>query len=52
MEDKLVSWMLRGQYHYRDISFKQVDLAYDSIFSLELNFQSFIEFIQRTYDGA
>ena len=29
MEDKLVSQMLREQYHHRDIFSRQVDLAYN-----------------------
>ena len=33
------------QYHYRDISFEQVDLAYNSIPPLGLSLQSPIEFI-------
>jgi len=28
-EDRLVLWMLRGYYYYKDISSKWVDLAYD-----------------------
>ena len=28
-EDGLVSWTLRGQYHYRDVFSGRVDLAYD-----------------------
>ena len=31
MKDRLNSWIWRGQYHCRDVSSKQVDLAYDSI---------------------
>ena len=43
---------IERQYYYKNVSFKWIDLAYNSIPPLELSLQSPIEFIQRTHDCA
>ena len=44
--------MIDVEKHYRDVSFKQVDLVHDSISFLGLSLQGSIKFIQRTYDST